>query len=76
MNIERQEAPMTVSYSRGDALSEMLPSIMKGKGGLSGVPQATLRQNLQPVIHALKNLNAELLLDLQPAEQGPRVAEG
>jgi hypothetical protein len=79
MNLERniqEVAPMTIlSYSR-DTIGAMLPPLIKGGGGLASVPQAALRQNLQPVMTALEGLNAELLLDLHSTSQGPRVAEG
>eukprot|EP00339_Tiarina_fusa_P027274 CAMPEP_0116997174 /NCGR_PEP_ID=MMETSP0472-20121206/708_1 /TAXON_ID=693140 ORGANISM="Tiarina fusus, Strain LIS" /NCGR_SAMPLE_ID=MMETSP0472 /ASSEMBLY_ACC=CAM_ASM_000603 /LENGTH=321 /DNA_ID=CAMNT_0004695987 /DNA_START=132 /DNA_END=1097 /DNA_ORIENTATION=+ len=58
-----------------DAWAQILSPLVKN-GGLANIPQTTLRQNLQPVVSALERLDAELLLDLQPAESGPRVREG
>jgi hypothetical protein len=78
MNLERhsqEAAPMTMSYSR-DAIGAILPPLIKGGGGLASVPQAELRENLQPVMSALEGLNSELLLDLHTTSQGPRIAEG
>jgi hypothetical protein len=57
-------------------MGQILPPLFKTHGSLANIPQATLRQNLQPVFRALGKLNAELLLDLHPAERGPRVREG
>jgi hypothetical protein len=64
----------------GKFLSPLLAQA-KG-GGLSQIPQSTLYDNLQLVISALENLDAEALLDLETfpsAEQsppGPRVRDG
>jgi hypothetical protein len=83
MNIEthRQElASVDTSHQhpsgRHDALGQMLPPILRGQGGLANIPQATLRQNLQPVLDALGKLDAELLLDLTLTEHGPRLRDG
>ena len=79
MNIEshtQEAAPMTMLSYSTDAIGAILPPLIKGDGGLATVPQAALRQNLQPVMSALEGLNAELLLDLHTTSQGPRVSEG
>lgn len=58
-------------------LGTFLPSLLKqAKGGLSAMPQATLHDSLQPVVNALRKLDAELLLDLEITDHGPRVREG
>jgi hypothetical protein len=83
MNIEthRHElAPVDPSHQhpsgRNDPLGQMLPPMLRGKGGLANIPQAILRQNLQPVLNALGKLDAELLLDLELTEHGPRLRDG
>jgi hypothetical protein len=58
-----------------DAWSQILSPILKN-GGLANIPHETLRENLRPVVSALERLDAELLLDLQPAERGPRLRDG
>jgi hypothetical protein len=79
MNIDnhsqQEVAPVSDVFSR-EALALMLPPIIRNQISLSTVPQTTLNQSLQPIINALESLNAELLLDLESAEHGPRVAEG
>ena len=63
----------------GEVISAMLPPLLKHPGGLSRVPESTLEQQLQPVLNALKHLDAERLLDLQPAAssmEGPLVRKG
>jgi ABC-type uncharacterized transport system ATPase component len=78
MNLERhtQEAvPISMLSFKRDAIGAILPPLIKGGGGLASGPQAALRQNLQPIMSALEGLNAELLLDLHTASQGPRVSE-
>ena len=85
MNIERhiiQELAPVDHHShqqlheRQDAFANLLPPLLKAQGGLTGIPHDTLRQNLQPVINALEKMDAELLLDLQPSEQGPIIRDG
>ena len=68
--------------SSSPMLAKFLPPLLtqnnKAGGGLSAIPQATLYDNLQPVIAALEKLDAERLLDLELTgeNQGPRVREG
>ncbi len=78
----QEHAPVSSSHQfigrhekRHDLLGQMLPPLLKSQGGLAIIPQATLRQNLQPVLNALERLDAERLLDLQPAARGPHVIE-
>jgi hypothetical protein len=82
MNIEthrNEVAPVDPSHQhpsgRHDPLGEMLPPMLRGKGGLANIPPATLRQNLQPVLNALGKLDAEKLLDLELTEHGPRLRD-
>jgi hypothetical protein len=58
------------------AIGNMLPPLLTRPGGLGKIPETALKQSLQPVLDALKNLDAEMLLDLQTAPEGPRVREG
>ena len=78
MNVEKHTHTVAPSVGfAGDVLGRMLPALItKGEFGLASLPKATLEQNLEAIIHSLERLNAELLLDLQPATYGPRVAEG
>jgi hypothetical protein len=65
-------------------LPALLSQARKDRGGLSAIPQSTLRDNLQLVVTALEKLDAEALLDLTvyPTQQhydkqpGPRIREG
>jgi hypothetical protein len=82
MNIERHTQefiPVSPSLDNQrvqcDAWSQILPPLLKS-GGLANIPHTTLRENLKPVLSALERLDAELLLDLQPSERGPRVRQG
>lgn len=59
-----------------DLLGDIIPPLLKRKGGLSDIPQETLRENLQPIVRALQKLDAEILLGLEPSARGPRVREG
>jgi hypothetical protein len=56
----------------------LAPILKQANGVLSSLPQSTLHDRLQPVVNALKNLDAELLLDLEITtdDRGPRVMEG
>jgi hypothetical protein len=56
--------------------NHLLPLLKQAKGGLSNISQSTLQDNLQPVVHALMQLDAELLLDLERTARGPRLREG
>lgn len=89
MNIEptyaQEYTPLGVSSPRHlgratptktDFLGDMIPPLLKRKGGLAELPQETLRENLQPIVRALKKMDAELLLGLEPAARGPKVREG
>lgn len=54
----------------------MIPPILRSKGGLADVPQDTLRENLRPIVQALRKLDAKQLLSLQPSHVGPQLCEG
>mmetsp|Transcript_10482 Transcript_10482/g.28862 ORF Transcript_10482/g.28862 Transcript_10482/m.28862 type:complete len:87 (-) Transcript_10482:482-742(-) len=54
----------------------ILPTLIQNHMPLTTVPTKTLRTSLEPIVQALKNLDAEVLLDLQQAEAGARVAKG
>lgn len=54
----------------------LVPILKQANGVLSSVPQTTLHIVLQPVVNALKKLDAELLLDLEITDRGPRVMDG
>jgi hypothetical protein len=54
----------------------LIPILKEANGVLSSIPQSTLHDSLQPVVNALKKLDAELLLDLEITDRGPRVMEG
>ncbi len=54
----------------------LAPILKQANGVLSSVPQSTLHESLQPVVNALKKLDAELLLDLEITDRGPTVREG
>ena len=57
-------------------LGEMIPSLLLNRGGLGMMPSEMLRENLQPIVEALKKLDAEVLLGLDRTAKGPRVREG
>ena len=64
------------SISKGDVLGQMIPPLLKRKGGLSEISQETLRENLQPIVQALQKLDAEMLLGLQRSSRGPQLRQG
>jgi hypothetical protein len=68
---------MNVEYHQRETISESqhknLQQGIQTEGGLSEESQDSLRNNLQPVLNALERLDADLLLDLKPAEYGPQV---
>eukprot|EP00934_Nitzschia_sp_Nitz4_P007261 Nitzschia sp. Nitz4//scaffold19_size178191//114740//116048//NITZ4_001992-RA/size178191-processed-gene-0.26-mRNA-1//1//CDS//3329540726//7251//frame0 len=68
--------PLQYDAQGSSLLSQMIPSMLATKGGLSAVPQETLEENLKPIVQALEKLDAAQLLSLEPSRQGPRVCEG
>jgi hypothetical protein len=87
--IEVPVANLDMSQPAVPNLGSFLPALFeqaKSNGGLSSVPQPTLKENLEMVISALERLDAEALLDLKifPEQRlssgqqppGPRVRDG
>ena len=77
---ERISPPMT-SPSFTQFLPHLLIQAKDGGTGLGKIPQKTLRDNLQPVVDALTQLDAVSLLDLtticgKNPRCGPKVKDG
>jgi hypothetical protein len=74
MNVEYHHQK-AIETSHHGSLGKVLEPVLKTYKGLSSISQESLRKNLQPIMNALKRLDAELLLDLKPVGpgQGPRV---
>jgi len=68
IRVSANEAESILGYS--------LPSILGSKRGLAEVPRPALQRKLQPVMQALRDLDAEHLLGLQTASSGPRLRDG
>jgi hypothetical protein len=74
MNVEYYDQK-AIETSQYGSLGKVLEPVLQRYGALSAISQESLRKNLQPIMNALKRLDANLLLDLKPVGpgQGPRV---
>lgn len=69
-------ASSSSSSPKRHLFDQMIPPLLKSGGGLGRIPQKALQSNLEPILRALHNLDAELLLGLEPAPTGPIVRDG